>query len=584
MGRAGLSLGELVEHWTLVGDELELVVAKHADTRLAFALLLKFYGRYGRFPRSRGELHPEAVEFLARAIDTDPAGLLAYDWSGRTVERHRGEIRRHFGFRVCGNEDAAKLVEHLAGDVTQRERRYEVVREEFLAECRRRRIEPPSPDQVERYVRSALSRGGSSVAGRVVGRLAPDTIARMRAVIGVDDATGAAENVEQVEEPDLLRQIKAAPGAVSLASMHAEVDKLAVIASFALPQDLFADVAPRVLREWRDQAMTESPSHLREHPPTLQIALLAALLHCRRREITDELVHLLLSTVHRIGARAERRVHTELMNAFQKVTGKEALLFRVADASIARPDDTVRDVVFPVVGEQTLRHLVAEYKASGPTYRRTVQTTYRASYTNHYRSGLIALLAVLQFRSHASYRPVIDALALVRRHADASHSTYYPDGETVPEHPGLAGDWRELVYRTDGKGRRRVVRTVYEIRTFEALCDQLRCKGIWVVGAEEFRNPDEDLVADFEQRRVEHYAALRKPLDPTAFVTELREKMRQEMRALDEGLAAGALGWLEIADRGRHGAIKLSPLEPLPEPPNLRRLRKAIGQRWGCWP
>lgn len=48
MGRAGLSLGELVEHWTLVGDELELVVAKHADTRLAFALLLKFYGRYGR--------------------------------------------------------------------------------------------------------------------------------------------------------------------------------------------------------------------------------------------------------------------------------------------------------------------------------------------------------------------------------------------------------------------------------------------------------------------------------------------------------------------------------------------------------
>ena len=123
-----MSLGELVEHWTLVGDELELVAAKHADTRLPFALLLKFYGRYGRFPRNRGELHPEAVEFLARAIDTDRAGLLGYDWSGRTVERHRGEIRRHFGFRVCGNEDSAKLVEQLAGDVTQRERRYEVVR------------------------------------------------------------------------------------------------------------------------------------------------------------------------------------------------------------------------------------------------------------------------------------------------------------------------------------------------------------------------------------------------------------------------------------------------------------------------
>ena len=47
-------------------------------------------------------------------------------------------------------------------------------------------------------------------------------------------------------------------------------------------------------------------------------------------------------------------------------------------------------VVFPVVGgEQTLRELVAEFKTTGPEYRRTVQTTLQASYTNHYRRGLI---------------------------------------------------------------------------------------------------------------------------------------------------------------------------------------------------
>jgi hypothetical protein len=47
--------------------------------------------------------------------------------------------------------------------------------------------------------------------------------------------------------------------------------------------------------------MTESPSHTRGHPVELRIALLSALLYCRRREITDALVNLLLSTVHRIG-------------------------------------------------------------------------------------------------------------------------------------------------------------------------------------------------------------------------------------------------------------------------------------------
>jgi hypothetical protein len=172
--------------------------------------------------------------------------------------------------------------------------------------------------------------------------------------------------------------------------------------------------------------MTESPSHLRDHPPDLQVALLAALLFCRRREITDALVNLLISTVHRIGARAERRVTIELVNAFRRVQGKEGILFRVADAALARPDDLVRRVVFPVVGEDNLRNLVAEYKSSGPAYRRTVQTTYRASYTNHYRAGPIRLLEVLQFRSEDSHQPVLEAVQLVRRYAASPQLTYYP--------------------------------------------------------------------------------------------------------------------------------------------------------------
>jgi hypothetical protein len=38
------------------------------------------------------------------------------------------------------------------------------------------------------------------------------------------------------------------------------------------------------------------------------VTLLAALMHEREREITDPLVELLISTVHRIGARAKKKV------------------------------------------------------------------------------------------------------------------------------------------------------------------------------------------------------------------------------------------------------------------------------------
>ncbi len=305
------------------------------------------------------------------------------------------------------------------------------------------------------------------------------------------------------------------------------------------------------------------------------------MLAARERELTDTLVDLLIATVHRIAARADRKVTEELVNAFKRVTGKENMLFSVAAAALAAPGDPVRQVVYPAVtaGEQTLRELVHEYKTKGPIYQRTVKTTLRASYTSHYRGGLIRLLEVLEFRSGRGDQPVLAALELIGRHATTSGGLqYYPLGETVPTHRGTGGDWQPLVFRTDSEGRRRVVRMAYEVVTFQALRDRLRCKDIWVSGAERWRNPDEDLPADFAERRVEHYAALRKPLDPSAFINELREEMAGELGALDEALPE--LGWVDIAER-RTGAIKLSPLEAAPEPTNLRRLKKAVTGRWG---
>jgi Domain of unknown function (DUF4158) len=214
---APLSLGELIEHWTLRDDEAGLVAVKHGDTQLAFALLLRYYGRYGRFPRNRGELHPDAVEFMARAVKADPADLAGYDWSGRTIKRHRTEIRQHFGFRECGKEDGAKLAEFLAGDAAQRERRYELIKEQFLGECRLRQLEPPSADQVERYVRSALFQAGKLLARRIMDQLTPETAGRLLALIGADDVPE-----DEGEEPDLLRMIKSSPGGVSLSTMLAE--------------------------------------------------------------------------------------------------------------------------------------------------------------------------------------------------------------------------------------------------------------------------------------------------------------------------------------------------------------------------
>ena len=118
----------------------------------------------------------------------------------------------------------------------------------------------------------------------------------------------------------------------------------------------------------------------------------------------------------------------------------------------------------------------------------------------------------------------------------------------------MAGDWAEVVYRTDTRGRRRVVRMVYEVVAFQALREQLRCKEIWVVGADKWRNPDEDLPADFEARRAENYRELRKPLDPAVFIDELREEMTAELAVLNDAMPeAGLAGHRRPRSPGRSG-------------------------------
>jgi hypothetical protein len=84
---------ELIEHWTLIGEELTQLAGKRGPTRLAFALSLKFHQLNGRFPRGRAELPEDAVEFLAKAVGVPAVELGAYEWDGRTSKLWGSETR-----------------------------------------------------------------------------------------------------------------------------------------------------------------------------------------------------------------------------------------------------------------------------------------------------------------------------------------------------------------------------------------------------------------------------------------------------------------------------------------------------------
>jgi hypothetical protein len=152
----------------------------------------------------------------------------------------------------------------------------------------------------------------------------------------------------------------------------------------------------------------------------------------RQRELIDTLVDMFLNTVHRIGTHAERRVEKELLDDLKRVAGKNSLLYRLAEAALAQPDGLVKEVVYPVVDMETLTNLVAEWQATGKSYRNHVQKTICSSYKSHYRRMLPNLLGTLEFRSNNDkHRPMLHAIEILKQYAGSKASTY-PLEEDIP--------------------------------------------------------------------------------------------------------------------------------------------------------
>ena len=80
---------ELVEHWTLLPDELALLANKTGATRLGFAVLLKWFQQEGRFRQTKQEIPSVIVPHVAKQVGVPADQYAQYSWQGRTIEYHR---------------------------------------------------------------------------------------------------------------------------------------------------------------------------------------------------------------------------------------------------------------------------------------------------------------------------------------------------------------------------------------------------------------------------------------------------------------------------------------------------------------
>jgi TnpA family transposase len=569
-----------------VKHDWELIATKTDATRLGFTILLKYFQYEGAFPKQAADVPVVLMTFLAECVDVPADAFAAYSWRGRTIEYHRGQIRSALDFRPSTEQDLKQLSSWLARQLPREQHYTDEGKAAALAQLRTLHLEPPTPKQLRRMLTSARFTAEEQLAKDLAGQLLPGvrraldallstTIIQDKEVPELDEVDAAPPLDIEERRVTLLHTLKAAPGRASLKNLLREVERLDVIRQLQLPTKLFGDVHPRMLVSLRQRVITEESFELRRHPDALRYTLLAVFCHLQGQEITDTLIEQLNQIVYRMGSKAEKKADDALLRTAKRVRGKTTILRKVARESLDHPDEPVRQVVYPAAGgKEVLEAVVTELEALAG-YDGQVQTSMRNSYASHYRRMVPPILKMLTFRSNnEAHRPVIRAMELLTNYADvAGDFPYFAEDADVPLTDVVPDAWLAVVKNETG----RINRITYEMCALQALREKLRCKEIWVEGALRYRDPEEDLPKDFEQRRDEYYEDIGQPRDADAFIQKIQTEMQHWLDTLNRGLPKNT--GVRISSK-RGGWIHVTPFTPLPAPPNLDALKRAILDRW----
>ena len=260
----------------------------------------------------------------------------------------------------------------------------------------------------------------------------------------------------------------------------------------------------------------ESISHLQrrrknERQKAQLYTMLAAFCWVRQRKITDYLVDLFIRILNDIRLRAKSRVEKQLMADYIKVGGKQQLLFQLATNNVGQSR--------PALSKMCCIHSLAKndwkHWLKKPNIKALTANLCKPVSAAHTRI-IIAKYCRYHWRccpsapTMSNTNPLSKHWTIVAAYLEEKDA-YYPEDQEVPMDDVIQKQWQNWIYQKDSKGQRRIRRVRYELCVLQSLREKLRCKEIWVEAANHYRNPDEDVPADFSDKRDEYYDALNLP-------------------------------------------------------------------------
>jgi TnpA family transposase len=235
---------ELVRHYTLGRDDLDIVVTKRAaHNRLGCAVLLCYLRHPGRAP-DPDELPPQQLlAFLARQVGADPADYVDYRRRSQTQREQIGAIMARTGHRAFDRAAFRELSNWLVS-IAQMNRDPIALAAALVDELRRRQILLPSAAVLEMVLHQARGRAESLVHRALTEALAPDGNQALETLLEPYDETPTA----------MLAWLRHAPQSPAARNLVAIVERLTALRNLGVDRSHRARIPEAAFGGWPPKA------------------------------------------------------------------------------------------------------------------------------------------------------------------------------------------------------------------------------------------------------------------------------------------------------------------------------------------
>lgn len=562
------SENKLEYFWTLLPEEKVLLGNKKGVQRFLYLLLLKYYSIDYCFPAAAEDIPTEIIDFGIKqySVSVSMHDIESFLNSYDSYIKYQREIRNHYGIKVYSEVEHG-FIKDTIYKVALETMSADKIEAEIISLFKKHKIEKPTNVTVKNLIKEATDRVETYLFKHITDTLNKENPSYKAYIdnnlLYLNDSS----------EETIISFLKQDSGKSNLDSISNEIKKLQAIEPLNLNSSIIPnDIAPDILKFYKRKIVSDTPQQIRTKPKHIRYQLVIIFCYLKRQEVIDNLVDHLCNLIHKIKKKGQK-VENALNNQIGKLSYGLDALYRMAEVAYDKPEDVIRDAIYPVVSRDQLETLI-KIRQIQKNMKSDIHQTLMRSYSGYYRKQIFDIINAIEFRSNN--QEILDSLALIKQYENSKRE-YYPLEERIVIEKLVNKDDQAFVCGIgDKKGLIR--RKDYEYTILKLLKEKLKTKEVWVDGSFKNKDPSTELPKDFDENREFYYNLLNLPLSSEQFQNCLQNNQEQAINHFDKTITKNP--HVKITKRKNKSWIKLSPLEQQPVPQNLDKIKEIINRHW----